>query len=259
MTMSKSVTADLCSLLSWDTSFWGIKIARINRNKLTQEDGRQAINWCASNNVGCLYFSADGTCRETLSVAASNGFAYVDTRIDLQISTAAETTRPPKSSHRIREAGTADLPVLRSIARRAHTDTRFFKDANFSEDRAAELYEQWIERDYAEHTVLVAVYPNAAVQAVGYITCQPEDGELGRIGLVGVSETARNRGVGSALVAAALEHFRKAGKSDIRVATQGTNIAALRLYESAGFRTHKVGVWFHRWFGRSHSIKLANL
>lgn len=140
--MSKSVTADLCSLLSWDTKFWGLKIARINRSKLTQEDGRQAINWCASNNVGCLYFSADGTCRETLSVAASNGSTYVDTRIDLQISTAAQLTRPPKASHCIREAGTADLPVLRSIARRARTDTRFFKDANITKDRAAELYKK---------------------------------------------------------------------------------------------------------------------
>jgi ribosomal protein S18 acetylase RimI-like enzyme len=38
------------------------------------------------------------------------------------------------------------------------------------------------------------------------------------------------------------------GAKKIRVATQGANVAALKLYEKAGFRVCDVKIWFHKWF-----------
>ena len=50
------------------------------------------------------------------------------------------------------------------------------------------------------------------------------------------------------LLNAAMSAAAKLGAKKIRVATQGTNVAALKLYEKAGFRVCDVKIWFHRWF-----------
>jgi dTDP-4-amino-4,6-dideoxy-D-galactose acyltransferase len=246
--MSASNGDWLCSRLPWDSNFWGFEIARLNRSRLSPDDARSSIQWCESNNVRCLYFAADGTNADTLSVAAREGFAYVDTRVDLQVSVSARETGESGANLCFRTARADDLPVLCSIARRAHIDTRFFKDSNFPKDQAAELYAKWLERDLAEHAVLIACAPNSPSPALGYISCQSADQDFGRIGLVGVAEAARNRGVGRALLAVGLQHFRDAGKPIVHVATQATNVPAMRLYESAGFKTQDVRIWFHRWF-----------
>jgi dTDP-4-amino-4,6-dideoxy-D-galactose acyltransferase len=246
--MSAPTGQQLCTRLEWDSTFWGFEIARLNPSRLTNEDAHRAIRWCDNNAVRCLYFSADGTDGDTLSIAAREGFGYVDTRIDLETSAITRRNDARGAELCIRKAVAGDLPTLCDVARSAHTDTRFFKDPTLPKDRAADLYAKWIERDFAEHTVLIACESGSSGPALGYITCQSEDKDRGRIGLVGVSETARNRGIGSGLIEAGLRHFGNAGKSTVRVATQGTNVAAMRLYESAGFKTEKVSIWFHRWF-----------
>ena len=40
------------------------------------------------------------------------------------------------------------------------------------------------------------------------------------------------------------------GLSDVTVVTQGRNVPALRTFESCGFRTTDVGLWFHKWYDR---------
>jgi dTDP-4-amino-4,6-dideoxy-D-galactose acyltransferase len=79
------------------------------------------------------------------------------------------------------------------------------------------------------------------------VTCLRGDAGTGSIGLVGVAEAARGRGLGGRLVAAALGWFAGQGVERVEVVTQGRNVAAQRLYQAHGFRTRRVEVSFHRW------------
>jgi ribosomal protein S18 acetylase RimI-like enzyme len=56
------------------------------------------------------------------------------------------------------------------------------------------------------------------------------------------------QGIGPAMREAALAWFAGRGTSDIRVVTQGRNVAAHRFYHGAGFLTCSVEWWFHKWF-----------
>jgi ribosomal protein S18 acetylase RimI-like enzyme len=56
-----------------------------------------------------------------------------------------------------------------------------------------------------------------------------------------VAEVARRRGVGRALVAAALERARERGARRIELDTHETNAGALALYESLGFSARSKG------------------
>jgi ribosomal protein S18 acetylase RimI-like enzyme len=84
-------------------------------------------------------------------------------------------------------------------------------------------------------------------QPGGYITCHLTGGEP-RIGLTGVATHARGQGLGHALVQRALECFFERGVKRATVATQGANARALRLYQSNGFVTNSIQLWYHKWF-----------
>lgn len=246
----RTAPAEPCSLLPWDTEFWGFPIARLHAATLDADAMRGAVDWCSRHGVRCLYLLADGGCPRTLALVHEHAFRFVDTRVELSltlpIAPAADRSAagPP-----VRAAAAADIPVLRSLAADAHRDTRFFKDDRFDAGRAAALYEAWIARDVQRDSVLVCDSPTEPGTACGYVSCELDAASReGRIGLLAVARRHANAGLGSALIAAALRTFAAAGMTSSRVVTQGTNIPALRLYERCGFRTTCARVWFHRWF-----------
>lgn len=231
--------------LPWDSEFFGFRIGRAQGNRLTPAAREALLQWCGDERIRCLYFLADGEDGTTLEQAHVGGFKFVDLRVDLavEISRVAPALAPAV----FRPARPEEIPAIESLARGAHTDTRFFKDAGFPATRAADLYARWIQRDFREHHVFVAGGPAGAAE--GYVTCQLDATRgTGRIGLIAVAEAARGRGVGRALVQGALAWFREAGCGEVFVATQGTNLAAQRLYQAFGFRTAETSVTFHRWF-----------
>ena len=232
--------------LAWDSAFWGFPVARLNGSRLTRESLRRALDWAARQKTRCLYFAADGSDGETLRLAAEGGFRFVSVRMDMEKHLSGNIVGE-SANPRIRISRTTDLAVLQDIARYSHEDTRFFKDGLFERARAAELYAKWIERDAREHVILVFTMPDNAKSVVAYVTCQLEPPGKGRIGLIGVAKEARGKGLGGELVKAALGWFGDNSIATVWVSTQACNLAALRLYESAGFKAHETRVCFHWW------------
>lgn len=241
-----SAPTDPGMMLPWDTQFWGFPVARLTAATLTPDSAAAALAWCARNHVRCLYFLASGSCPDTLTLAHAHDFRFVDVRVELS---RVLREPPPISAARVRAAEPDDLPSLQRLAAAAHDDSRFFKDARFDGTRAGDLYREWIARACARHTVLVCESSEASGGPCGYISCECDDAaQEGRIGLVAVAREHAHAGFGSALIAAALRVFAAAHLPTVRVVTQGTNVAALRLYERHGFLTTAVNVWFHKWF-----------
>ncbi|MBI3886794.1 MAG: GNAT family N-acetyltransferase [Opitutae bacterium] len=237
------------TFLPWDTDFFGFRVGRANATTLTRTSLDEVLQWCRAERIRCLYFAADREAPETLALAATGGFQFVDVRLDLSLSLG---NRPalPAAGPSIRPAQPDDIPPLAALARHSHRDSRFFKDPGFPSSQAEELYAEWIRRDYRQHTVLTAGGGLPAAPS-GYVTCQVSGGQRGRIGLIAVAPAQQGRGLGRALVNAALQWFHSAKCTEVRVATQASNVAAQRLYQAAGFRTAESSVWFHRWFPSS--------
>lgn len=235
-----------CRHLAWDSDFWGFQMAKLEGSILLEGEAENVLDWCQANKVRCLYFTADGSDADTLQLAYQAGFKFVDVRVDLERD-APVGIMVPTADLPVRRVVETDLEAVKAIARIAHFDTRFFKDLNFDRSKCAELYEKWIERDLESGQVL-GFFPDHRAEAGGYVTLLKECGEVARIGLIAVEESLRGLGAGRLLVDAAMSAAAKLGAKKIRVATQGTNVAALKLYEKAGFRVCDVKIWFHRWF-----------
>jgi dTDP-4-amino-4,6-dideoxy-D-galactose acyltransferase len=238
---------EICSILPWDSTHWGFPVARLNRTTLDPETTQTALQWCEKQHVRCLYFAADGLCRKTLNYAWQSGFKFVDLRVDMDCAAIADSLPDPVGCI-CRDATIDDLPALEELARAAHGETRFFKDTEFDRNRAGDLYVKWIRREFEERRVFVAVDNRAPDRVFGYASAERKHSQEGRIGLVAVAEGSRGKGVGVSLVQHTLSWFHAQGSPIVRVATQGTNVAALRLYEKCRFRAVESTIWFHRWF-----------
>jgi len=243
-----ALNPELCSILEWDSAFFGMTIARVNSNRLDAQTAVQVMAWCKEKQVGCLYFLADSDHAETLRQAEKNGFNLTDIRVTYELVMGGMEERAALDPE-IRMAVPQDLPALRGMAGSSYRDSRFYYDGHFPQEACDRLYETWIEKSLSGYARAVLV-KGAPGQPEGFVTCDtllPE--AIGKIGLVGVSSSTRGRGIGRALVMGSLDWFGRQGMKSVQVVTQGRNIPAQRFYQKCGFLVSEVRFWYHCWFG----------
>jgi dTDP-4-amino-4,6-dideoxy-D-galactose acyltransferase len=237
-----------CEFLQWDSEFFGVRVARLNGNLLTPELLAASENWCRAEAIDCLYFLAAADDAQTVALASDFRFTDVQLRFERKLEQVVS------ASTDVRPCRPGDLPELRAIAACSHRDSRFYYDGRFPPEKCDELFETWITRSAEGWADAVFTGVIDGVPA-GYITCHIA-GEDGSIGLTAVGEHARGRGLGGALVNAALGYFVSRGAKRALVVTQGRNIQSQRMYQKAGFITGSVRLWFHRWF-KPETLKSA--
>lgn len=239
------MTLEPCTFLDWDTEFWGVRIARVEGDTLTEERAREVDDWAARNRIDCVYFLARSDQAATAHTAERAGYQLMDVRVQLKCEPDDRTMATG-----LRESRPADLPALSAIARVSHRGTRFYADPRFPDRRCDDLYGVWIERSCAgwADVVLVAEHQN---RPAGYVSCHVDDARsAGSIGLIAVAETARRLGLGRALVDSVVAWCAERGLHAVSVVTQGGSVRALRLYETSGFGIDSLGLWFHKWYAR---------
>ena len=236
-----------CRQLEWDSQFFGHRIARIESDRLTPHLLNESLIWCEEQGIECLYFLCAPDDDASVALVEAAGFHLVDIRVELSWKAEHASAIPIA----IREFQESDLDELRQIASQIYTNTRFSLDKHFPVDRVAELYAEWLSGSCRDSSHRVFVAP-ATGQIAGFITCQFDNPDIGRIGLLGINQHAQGQGYGQQLVHAAQQFFDSVGLREVLVVTQGRNIAAQRLYQSCGFRFHKIGLWYHKWFSARH-------
>jgi dTDP-4-amino-4,6-dideoxy-D-galactose acyltransferase len=232
-----------CTLLEWDTEFWGIPVGLLEGDDLDRERLRAVDAWAAENAVACVYFLASSHDPAAAHVAESGGFRLMDVRVELR--RPAEGT---ETTGALRAAGPNDLEPLRSIARESHGVTRFYADPGFPDERCDDLYDTWITRSFEGWAAGVLV-ADAQAGPAGYVTCHlDEAASTGSIGLIAVHPEERGSGKGVELARGAVAWCRARGAEQMSVVTQGRNVGALRTFQRAGFLVETMGLWFHKWY-----------
>jgi dTDP-4-amino-4,6-dideoxy-D-galactose acyltransferase len=218
-------------VLEWDSEFWGVRIAQVSDPEVDA--------WARANGIACAYLLVPAADSEAVRRAEEAGFRLMDVRVELDTPTA-------RSEQPVRPHEAGDVERLRAIARRNHGDTRFYADAHFPRERADELYDTWIRRS-CEGWADVVLVAHVDGEAAGYVSVHERE-QVASIGLIGVDELARGRGIGESLVRGALDWAAGRGLARCTVVTQGRNVGAQRLFQRCGFRTSSVSLWFHKWW-----------
>jgi dTDP-4-amino-4,6-dideoxy-D-galactose acyltransferase len=237
-----------CQFLEWDSTFFKLRIARVNGNHLNPENADKVDAWCLENKIDCLYFLADGGDQKTIRLTEDHGFHFTDFRVVFRREiNKGDTIQAVREPYIIRPARENDVSFLKSIARTNFHSTRFYHDENFPRELCDALYETWIEKSYYGYANAVLIVENEA-EICGFVTLKISDPKTGEIGLIGVNPKYQGRGIGQIMVNEGLCWFAERSISCLRVTTQGCNSHAQRLYERCGFLTESVDIWFHKWF-----------
>jgi GNAT superfamily N-acetyltransferase len=234
-----------CTLLDWDTEFWGVRVARVLAGSMTEESRAEIDRWCVDNGVSCVYFLAEAEDETTKAAVEEGGFFYTDSRVTLR----KEVSEPRQvPAIPVRVATDRDLDALEAIARSSHGTTRFYHDPHFPDDRCGELYARWIRSIYESDDAILVIDHEG--RAVAYVTCGLREGGTGYIGLIAVDASMRERGLGAALAVAAHNWMVDEGAKYAAVVTQERNVAAMRLIQNAGYVVDSTHLWFHKWYDR---------
>ncbi len=243
-------TDSTCKFLPWDSEFFGHRIGRVRGEIMDEELALAVDRWAAENSIRTLYFLAQSDAAETTCTAEKHGYRLTDVRMtfERELRVAHPEWISTASGFTIRPASLADVPHLQEIAAKGHVGTRFASDPHFPRERVRAFYSTWIDLECRGRAQQVLVAASEAGEPLGYISCHVDPNGTAEVGLVGVNESYRSNGLGSALVRSALSWFLSQQVSRVTVVTQGNNKAAQRLYQKNGFLTQNVQLWFHKWF-----------
>ncbi len=238
----------ICTLLAWDSHFFGCRIARLNHSRLDPMAAEQAIQWCRTEEIDCLYFLADSDDAQTARLAEEDHFLQTDVRMTFEKSLTGLDIPDPEAI--VRPAREKDLSALRAIAAKGHRDSRFYFDHHFNRSKCDLFYQIWIENSFRGFAQAVLVAESNG-QPAGYVACHLR-GRESQLGLIGVAEADQGEGLGTKLVQGFLSWSLRQGAQRATVVTQGRNVRAQRLYQRNGFVTSSFQLWYHRWFREAH-------
>ncbi|AOF01708.1 TDP-D-fucosamine acetyltransferase [Serratia surfactantfaciens] len=178
------------------------------------------------------------------------GFRLVEGEVDLAMNVAPENTTVDAVA--VRLAVPEDIPSLRAVAGEVFAASRF-RAPWYDRADSGRFYAAWIEKAVLgtfDHQCLMVL--NNQGQPEGFVSLRDIGGQDMRIGLLAAFPGASGRGIGTRLMAAAIAESRRQGMQRLRVATQISNIAALRLYQRQGAVIESTAYWLYR--GKHDSI-----
>jgi len=161
------------------------------------------------------------------------GCYYTDTLIQ-PYCTAANFKR--NSDAKIGIEINSDLKSLQTMCDGSFLHGRFHRDFNLNQTRADQRYKQWLAQLYEENEVLALTVEQ---EIAGFIAH-----DHGNFLLHAMDHRFRGKGLAKYCWSAACEHLFSQGVHEIKSSISASNLAALNLYASLGFRfNHAIDIY----------------
>jgi dTDP-4-amino-4,6-dideoxy-D-galactose acyltransferase len=197
-------------------------------------------------------FSAKITTRDIGAVgnATRAGFAVVDVNVTFDWDDAASGVVgngvAGAGDMTIETAAVGDTAAIEKIAGHCFTFSRFHLDPAIGTARANDVKRQWV-RNACQGRASAVYVARRQDDVVGFLSVLESGSDRAKdaiIDLVGVDSRRQGQGAGRALSRMFVDQWReRAGR--LRVGTQISNIPAMRLYESIGFRVTETSYVLH--------------
>ncbi|QDY40510.1 dTDP-4-amino-4,6-dideoxy-D-galactose acyltransferase [Candidatus Pantoea soli] len=220
--------------LAWESDFFRQPVARL------ELDGALPLAGAIAQSDALLQVKVPAQRTAVIDALSLHGFQLVEGEADLALN-----IKRTERQTGVRIAREAQIPALRAAAAAAFSQSRF-RAPWFDADDSGRFYAQWIEnavRGIFDNQCLIACDEQGALQ--GYVSMREVAGDV-RIGLLAVLPDAQGKGVGQRLLLAAADWGRVRQLERLRVATQLSNLTAMRLYLRSGARLESTAYWFYR-------------
>ncbi|MGM3173460.1 dTDP-4-amino-4,6-dideoxy-D-galactose acyltransferase [Dickeya lacustris] len=148
----------------------------------------------------------------------------------------------------VRQADAEDISALRKAAARSFVLSRF-RTPWYGADDCGRFYARWVEKAVHgtfDDVCLVIEAPGDRHGLQGFVTLRQTSPQAARIGVLSAWPGMTGQGIGQRLMQMARVWCQQRGIRRLAVATQTSNLAAIRLYLRSGARVESTAYWFYR-------------
>ncbi|MBI6549538.1 dTDP-4-amino-4,6-dideoxy-D-galactose acyltransferase [Xenorhabdus lircayensis] len=243
-----SIHANLEPLV-WDSQFFGLSTARLH---LLQEASPEAAALTSDLLDEFALVQAKVPAQQTAIIdgLSALGFSLVEGEADLLLSIGAGditgTHTGQDAEPKLISAKAQDIPALKAVAARVFTSSRF-RAPWYQPDDSGRFYATWVEKAVLgtfDHECLLINDEHG--QMMGFVTLRDIGSHEARIGLLAAVPGNPHQGIGKKLMSAAQQWCLHHQIYRLRVATQISNISALRLYTRRGAIIESTAYWLYR-------------
>lgn len=225
--------------LEWDSRFFGMHVAQVIVDGTMSS--HRLSEYLERSDAEVIYaFLNSKTAELHRSVLENFSGKCYDRKVTFR--------KPVNSAFAARDRSimetTTETEELLQLAYASGYLSRFFLDPRFKPYFKA-LYGEWIQKALREEKSKVFVLSNVHCMQ-GMVTASVENG-TGKIGLLGIDEKNRGRGLGMRLLKQCEAYYGSFNARTCDVVTQKNNIAACKLYQKAGYTIENEQDIWHIW------------
>jgi dTDP-4-amino-4,6-dideoxy-D-galactose acyltransferase len=223
--------------LAWDSDFFGYPVGQIEMINPDPESISSVIK--NSNEFKLIYLISP----ERIDFAIPElKLVDIKTRLGKQLK-----NNRTYSFQNIHEYDGEEDSQLNELALQSGVFSRFKVDSNFVKSEFEKLYLRWIS-DSIKKIIAdkVIVYKEIGSPYIGFVTLKFKN-DFSEIGLIAVDEKNRGKGIAKSLLTFIEDLTVNAGFNKIEVVTQFENLAAMNLYEKAGYEIISKKYIYHLW------------
>lgn len=231
-------------ILAWDSDFFGFPVANILTDTLSSSEFISLCSDFAKHAVKLAYWKT----HHDISLA---DFKTYSIRLVDKPCLYKKQLNPSLAQPAFKEGIFlySDIHVsnkLYEIAIQCGAFSRFQNDTRIPKGKYEELYRIWIEKSVGKQNADDIICYSYNNEIAGIVTISILN-DIGTIGLFGVDEIARGRGIGTQLLDAVQIYCIQRNCFEIRVATQQQNIPACSVYKKVGFNMMDKKNCYHIW------------
>lgn len=248
-------------LLSWETAFFGVPMARLEYLLATADDARarvldDTIAALAARGARHLSARVDVADIGTLSLLEDRGFRVRDALVTYTTRPRKEPPHAVREVGRIREAGPDDAEAIVAIAEEAYRGYRgrFHLDPHLPDERCDAFYIEWARQTAAftmADAVLVAEGAEGRVLGfLGFRRREPVSSVGGTLvfgGGLGACRADAPGAYAGLIRAGTLWAHARDGVAECQ--TQNYNFPTVRIYETVGAHYVRGEYTLHAWLG----------
>lgn len=238
---------EIINKLKWDSDFFGLKIGSFSG--FNHDNAEKFLKEFYDNKFDCVYVFVDPNDFNTIDIAGKNKFFLADIQMTYEFHSC-----PQKIKNKFLESLTYEIlggsneaykKEVRLLAKELSSVSRFSFDPRFK-NLSPKMYEIWADNIMHDKDGITVLAVDANKKIVGFIGGTLKQ-NIGSVGLVGVSESFRGRGIGAEMSDKVVSLLFDKGAEKITVKTQLRNNYANQLYQKAGFRLKEAKLIYHFW------------
>jgi len=230
-------------IVSWDTDFFGFKVARIKADAINNKDGLDQLKEMYNQDVQLAYYVGKSPLDKNLLENKYFKVHLVITRVPI-VKNLIAISDTHKNIHSYSESYPDENLI--KLAQLAGAQGRFGNDPNISEQQCNGIFKNWIINSVNKKMASDVLVYKEDGKIVGFSTLKVGNG-VGYAPLFAVAREYEGKGISFALMRAAESVMFSKGVTRVLSGTQNFNRKALAIYKRYGFEIKEPEYVYHFW------------